>query len=232
LGKAIVNRLGLPKLRTNGSPSIYRLVYYRENQETELRPNETLADAGVQNDDVLRLFADMQAGGRVDTGVVPDQGIQPDVQRIYALLEELKSQANYKPGTDRTVERIRQEIENNIEPLSIPIIISEQEREPIPTVRADRLHVIEEYRDEEDKWYSIAWAFIGAAFGVIVNWATSETGTLAHASVIVLVAFGILGGLAWLSARQFQKRAEQYKHIVLYGGGLDEKPDKDQRGTV
>jgi hypothetical protein len=62
LVKAMVNRMGLPQVGTNGRPISYRLTYNRENQETELRPEETLADAGVQNDDVLRLYADMQAG--------------------------------------------------------------------------------------------------------------------------------------------------------------------------
>lgn len=62
LVKALVNRMGLPQIGQNGRPISYRLNYTRDGQETELNPNETLADASIQDDDVLRLYADMQAG--------------------------------------------------------------------------------------------------------------------------------------------------------------------------
>ncbi|GEM_PF-1042997 len=208
---ALVNRMGLPQVGQDGRPIRYRLNYTREGQETELNPAETLADAGIQNDAVLRLYTDMQA-------------VPINVERIYTLLEELSSQIR-GVGSEQTVQTIRQEIEDGIAliaaritiPDAIPIIIHDREKEPIPMVRADRLHIIEEYRAEQNKWFSIAWALIGAAFGVIVNWATSETMAISSASVVVIITFGVIGGLAWLSARQFQKRAERYKHIVLYG---------------
>ncbi len=62
LVKALVDRMGLPQIGQNGRPISYRLTYTRDGQETELSPNETLADASIRDDDVLRLYADMQAG--------------------------------------------------------------------------------------------------------------------------------------------------------------------------
>ena len=62
LVSALVNRMGLPQVGQNGRPISYRLNYTRDGQETELSPDQTLADAGVEDDDVLRLYADMQAG--------------------------------------------------------------------------------------------------------------------------------------------------------------------------
>ena len=224
LVKALVNRVGLPQIGQDGGPISYRLTYTRDGQETELNPNETFTDASIQDDDLLHLYADMQA-------------VPTDLERIYTLLEELSSQIR-GAGSEETVETILQEIEDEIEPLAIPIVIPnaipivihDREKEPIPMVRADRLHIIEEYRDEQNKWLSIAWAFIGAALGVIVNWATSETLAISRASVIVIIAFGIIGGLSWLSARQFQKRAERYKHIVLYDSEENEDLSEARMG--
>jgi hypothetical protein len=62
LVKALVSRMNLPQMGNNGRPVSYHLAYIRENAETELQPEQTLSQAGVQDDDVLRLYAEMQAG--------------------------------------------------------------------------------------------------------------------------------------------------------------------------
>ncbi len=60
--KALVPRMNLPQMGQNGQPINYRLCYTRGGKETELLPEQTLTDAEVKNDDVLRLYAEMRAG--------------------------------------------------------------------------------------------------------------------------------------------------------------------------
>jgi hypothetical protein len=62
LVKALVDRMGLPQTGQNGRPISYRLTYTRDSQENELNPEETLGQAGVQNEDMLRLYAQMEGG--------------------------------------------------------------------------------------------------------------------------------------------------------------------------
>ncbi len=59
---ALVKRMGLPEIGQNGRPVSYRLTCTREGEENEINPDQTFEDAGIENDDVLRLYADMQAG--------------------------------------------------------------------------------------------------------------------------------------------------------------------------
>jgi hypothetical protein len=66
LVQALVPRIGLPAVNQDGRPVAYRLVRQNnregDEEEQEINPTTTLADSRVQNDNVLRLYADMQAG--------------------------------------------------------------------------------------------------------------------------------------------------------------------------
>jgi hypothetical protein len=212
--KAIVRRLELPEADQHGSDISYTLSFIRDGESIEINPGQTLADAGVHDNTELRLSS--PALNTTGLSVSQEQLNQKDLDRIYSLLERLTAQV--QGGESGTIiETIRNELQNKVEPYSIPITISDQEREPIPLVRADRLHIIEEYRDEQNTWFSITWAFIGAGLGVIINWVTAERLVISRHSVIVISVFGITAILAWLSARRFRSRAEQYKHTILYG---------------
>jgi hypothetical protein len=56
--------MGLPAVDQAGRPISYRIGQTRNGEDSELNPDQTFADAGVQDNDVLRLYASMQAGGR------------------------------------------------------------------------------------------------------------------------------------------------------------------------
>jgi hypothetical protein len=64
LTQALVTRMGLPAVDQAGRPISYRIGQTRNGEDSELNPDQTFADAGVQDNDVLRLYASMQAGGR------------------------------------------------------------------------------------------------------------------------------------------------------------------------
>ncbi|MCP4404222.1 MAG: hypothetical protein GY801_43805 [bacterium] len=59
---ALTQRMGLPQVGQNGRPITYRMTYTREGEEAELKSDESLAEANIGNDDVLRLYAEMKAG--------------------------------------------------------------------------------------------------------------------------------------------------------------------------
>lgn len=63
LVNALVTRMGLPVNDQAGRPMTYRLGYSRNGVDSEVLPEQTLGQAGIQNDDTLRLYANMQAGG-------------------------------------------------------------------------------------------------------------------------------------------------------------------------
>jgi len=58
----LASRLGLPTTDQRGQPIQYRLSGQRGEQERQLNAEETFDTSGVQDDDVLRLSADMRAG--------------------------------------------------------------------------------------------------------------------------------------------------------------------------
>lgn len=60
--RALVTRMGLPTVDQREEPISYRLGYSRNGEDVEVLPEQTLAQAGIQNDDTLRLYADMRAG--------------------------------------------------------------------------------------------------------------------------------------------------------------------------
>jgi len=60
---ALVPRLALPSQDEAGRPITYRLAYGKAGESWPLDLSSTLAEAKVSNDDVLRLYAEMQAGG-------------------------------------------------------------------------------------------------------------------------------------------------------------------------
>jgi WXG100 protein secretion system (Wss), protein YukD len=64
LTQALVTRMGLPAVDQAGRPISYRIGRTGNGEDSELNPDQTLAEAGVRDNDVLRLYASMQAGGR------------------------------------------------------------------------------------------------------------------------------------------------------------------------
>jgi hypothetical protein len=60
--RALVTRMGLDRQDRGGQPITYRFGYSRNGQDAEVLPEQTLAHAGIQNDDTLRVYANIQAG--------------------------------------------------------------------------------------------------------------------------------------------------------------------------
>jgi|GEM_PF-1272203 len=107
--KALVGRMGLPLIGENNWPLNYRLTYTRDGQEEAIGPDETLDQVGVQNDDVLRLYAEPEAGP------APSNELY-DLLRISGMVDELREQVREaQPG--KFVEILRSEIDTKLEAL-------------------------------------------------------------------------------------------------------------------
>lgn len=229
---ALIQRLALPQIALDGRPINYQLGFKINDQEEKFDPKQTFASAGIANNSIIYLYPEI-----VDS-VIPDiannitpkeQPNQSDLQKIYELLQGVRAQIKETglASTVKNIEDIQEQLKNKVEPYTIPIIIHEKEKEPILMVRADRLHIIEEYRDEQNKWFSIAWAFIGAALGVGINWITATPLQISTISVITFIIFCIVAILAMLTANNFQKRVERYKHIIIYESDFENRLKTD-----
>ena len=57
---SIIEKMGLPKNDNNGIPLSYKMVH--KSSGRHLLSQQTLADAGVKDNDVIRILAEMVAG--------------------------------------------------------------------------------------------------------------------------------------------------------------------------
>jgi hypothetical protein len=191
-----------------------------------IQPNQSMDSAGVQNGDIL-VVGSMTRGG----------GIQTDLPDDIALkqLEDLnvKISNGNRIGKD-DIEKLRQQIDRMelyLNP-SIPLIIPEPQDLAVHLVKADLLNIMEDYRSDENKWYSTAWAFIGAILGVIVNWLTAQTFSISIPAIVLIVVFGIVALLSWVSAKNYGKRAKELKSDMLFDYGKTQmNAKKESRQT-
>jgi hypothetical protein len=59
-------------------------------------------------------------------------------------------------------------------------------------VKVSTLHQLQELHQDENLFLSLACLFAGAALGVIVNWVTSDSGSLGKAGWVALILFSIV----------------------------------------
>ncbi len=59
-------------------------------------------------------------------------------------------------------------------------------------IKATTVHQLQELHQDENLFLSLACLFAGAALGVIVNWVTSDSGSLGKAGWVALILFSIV----------------------------------------
>ena len=83
----MISLLGLPTVGPDGRPMGYRLDSKALGRE--LQENETLADAGVPDDDRLVLTADITAGAKISLDQSPRmRRLQADHKRMQDLVAQ------------------------------------------------------------------------------------------------------------------------------------------------
>lgn len=237
---ALVSRMGLPSTLQNGSPITYRLDHRRTGRR--LDDDETLAGVGVENGDILSLLPELTAGGSSEKLPPPEQlNAIDDVldsiadlqqksltreeidKKLTAVLDRVADDAAKK--YTELLGQIRSElsVQDKIR-LNAPVEVPTPDQMRVKLVPSHLLAWLEETRAEENKWSSIAWAFLGACLGITINWITAETLTVTRHAVIMLVAFAIVAIAAFLSAIRYGKRAQQVRSDILSVGIGGERP--------
>ncbi|MFZ4662878.1 MAG: hypothetical protein ACOYNY_38080 [Caldilineaceae bacterium] len=99
--------------------------------------------------------------------------------------------------------------------MSAPVIVPDANKLTVVLVPSTLLHQIEEYRADQIRFEAVAFLFLGAFLGVVVNWATAEQVHITLPSIILGVVLLIVTCLALWVARDFRTRANAAKQIAL-----------------
>jgi transcriptional regulator with XRE-family HTH domain len=124
------------------------------------------------------------------------------------------------------------ELQASSQQLRAPVILpsaKQMEVKLIPSLSFDRL---QEYRQEENKWSSLAMLFLGAVMGMVTNLATGGTPSPGFGIVATVLLFcaGVMGASAWAQRRRAIRITAEISHDVA----TPEKaaPENDGRPTL
>lgn len=120
------------------------------------------------------------------------EGLIAQVQDLQAAISEL--QATSKEITAPVALPTKQQLEVRL----------------IPTTSFERL---EEYRSEENKWFTWAGIFVGAILGLCINLITGGEATIS--TYIVAVTFLVMTILTGWSARNYSNRAKKLRDDII-----------------
>lgn len=192
--------------------------YFLQLQRTgkTLSPSESLKEAHVRGGDVLVLGNDNDHS-RTSKIQLPTDIAEQKVEQLKAKLEK-------GARIDQIdIESLGVQIDSlrgYLQP-SVPLIFPDPQKLAVRLVKADLLNIMEEYRSDENKWYSVAWAFIGATLGVIVNWITSQEVYIGRPALVIIGAFIIMAVLSWVQAQNYGRRVSKLKDDLL----IDSAPE-------
>ncbi len=103
--------------------------------------------------------------------------------------------------------------------LTAPVRIPSPDSLTIGLVPSDLVYRLEEYRSDQRRWEALAWIFLGAALGIIVNWVTEDPIVISRSSLVFLVLFLVLAGLIGLISWDFRRRAASTKGKIDTASG-------------
>lgn len=140
-------------------------------------------------------------------------------QRIESLFEQLSTQVTNENAKRYTelLESVRQqqELMSNV---YAPIEMPTPEQMKVKLVPSHLLNRMEETRSDETHWHSVAWAFVGAILGVIVNWATSSQIEITRPAIVVIATFAVVSILSFIAAKRYSDRAKDIRTEMLNAG--------------
>jgi transcriptional regulator with XRE-family HTH domain len=148
--------------------------------------------------------------------------IQAQLRQIQQTYTENKSLTTELRNALLTVAQVRVTAQQ----LSADVILPAPEDMQVKLVSASSFEQLEEYRNEQSKWFSIAGIFVGAALGIIVNTVTGGVWT-SEAVILIAVALG-LASVMGVTATTYQKRAERLRNRIVSGPSSSTKVTSEQ----
>jgi transcriptional regulator with XRE-family HTH domain len=129
-----------------------------------------------------------------------------EVEAKTPVIEQLQAEISAIRGSISDAKASGQE-------LSASVTLPPESSMTLQLVRADSLERLEEYRADENRWFTWLGVFVGAIIGIIVNVATG--GLFNVSTGIILAVFVLMAVFCWRAANDYQKRAENLKQELI-----------------
>lgn len=137
---------------------------------------------------------------------------------ISSRLED-NFQANKGSGSEKLsndIDELRHsinEIQVTSKKLAAPVILPNPKDMQVTLVSSSSLDRLEEYRNEENKWFSVLTLFVGSILGLLTNLVTG--GSLTPSALVICVVFLIMAFFSGWSAFGFRARATAIRNRIL-----------------
>ena len=124
--------------------------------------------------------------------------------------------SNGDPEIESEIQEIKKKLENarfTSEQLTAPVILPAPEDIQVRLVSSTSLQRLEEYREEENNWFSLSGVFFGAFLGMLANHFSG--GTLSTEGWLLAVILFGFSFLTFISGRRFRARGEKITNQIF-----------------
>ena len=128
---------------------------------------------------------------------------------------EVPEEAKQKVQRIRDLARTVREVANA---LSVPIRFPLEDDMAIYLVPRAMLDRLLEYQADENLWWALFGAFLGAVSGIAVNWLTADRPARTSGSIIAFLVFILVSGVFGLMVFQTRRRAKRVKEAMFRRG--------------
>ncbi|MBA4319246.1 MAG: hypothetical protein C0412_12665, partial [Flavobacterium sp.] len=138
---------------------------------------------------------------------ISDPTLQKQFEQTLATIGQISSKLNKIPPSQTfnqteilaEIQKLKDSLSQNYNParsITAPVILPPTEDMEVRLVSSNSLQRLEEYRSEENKWFTVMGIFIGAIFGLLINimMGTKMT-TNAWVLFFIFTGFAIITGI-------------------------------------
>jgi len=99
--------------------------------------------------------------------------------------------------------------------ITAPVEIPTREQMTVKLVPLHLMTRLEEARSDGKFWGAVFWAVVGAFFGIVCNWVTSDPINITTCSLVVMAILVVVGSLTFFGGvRKYHSRAQSIKAEV------------------
>lgn len=162
------------------------------------------------------------------------QKLQKQLEDTQQAVDEMSSRLDERPAIQAQEEdeflNLTKKLINSLDQIKIPpqslmapVILPPTKDMEIRLVSSTSLQRLEEYRFEENKWYTVTGILGGAILGIIINVATG--GQMTAIAWILVITFAVLCAITGWTAWNYQQRGNDIRKQIL-----TEQPAKKSKG--